>query len=321
MVNIVGNRSDNFGAYAEDISNFFAQAPQATMEAIGAFGKHTVTVLSDLAKITKSSEALKQTLNGLIDLATLINMVVTVHISKKAVEAVALFTTAVNAMKIGASIKYILHGTFLKDIDQNKLASVIAEVFFCAGRVISTGLWLIELNVMTVASASALVGQIPVFGSALLAVGSGPAMSAFFFTGIAFLLVDRLRAALKGGYASDIVEADKAREVRNKVHQSLRDPVTGARYQGNLTAAQLQAMDRSVAEKKALQQSIAWVDCVNLVTEALLIACSFAPFALHTLGFVAASTNVASTIMDKEPPSYLQAVRDTQNNVQILVRA
>lgn len=276
-------------AYTQDIIFLLENGFQVAEKEISSFGKRCVVWLQDTSKILKSPAALRFTIRGVVAIVNAIELVISVQFSNKIIQVATAIQTAVAAWKVGTTIQYFVQNNCSEDFLWTKICSVVSEVFLFMARVVVTCAWLIEQNIVPLSVFAASVGAIPAIGATLFAMGAQSVINALFLGGISFLFVDRLRAALNGGYVDATEENAKTSYLKKT---ALHNP------EGRITREKEIVF---LQERKHIQRWVAWADVVNLIAEAALLIMSFSPLMFNLLGIVACSAGVTSCVWDVEP--------------------
>src|SRR6185295_1663816 len=86
----------NTTTYAQDIGNFIVAAP-------GYLGGRLVVLLDNLAKVSKSPEALKQTVRGIIDVIQAMALAGWIFVSEKTIKLATLIQDTISAWAVAKS--------------------------------------------------------------------------------------------------------------------------------------------------------------------------------------------------------------------------
>jgi len=294
------DNAKGFGAYVEDITHFASKFYSAAAVGVGFLGDRCVIWLQGASLVLKSPASLRFTVRGVVALVNAIEQLISAQISNMVIKIATAIQTGVAAWKVGTTIQYFWNGVYDDDYKLTKICSIASECFLFVARVVVTAAWLVEQNVLSLALCANIVGSIPVIGVTLYTMGSQAFINSFFLAGLLFLFVDRVRAAINGGYVNEADEEAKVILLREKMEKEAHDNIEGPFSKNQVTEFERQ-ITLYLEEKKRILHWVAWADVVNLIAESALLIMSFSPLTFNLLGLVACSAGVTSCLWDLEP--------------------
>ncbi len=196
----------NLRAVMQDLPAIAAKGLSRTLdEAVcGAlcFWGHATTVVTGMSgvvsSVSKSPDALKNTLSSVVSLVDASKFFKPISISQGAVKVFSTVENFISVTKIVQSTDYFVNAKFLKDLDKGKPFGVVAEVCFAAARVGVVALWAAQLQLVNLGMVTNAVAKIPVFGQMILKAGMMPAIEILFIGGIVGCIIEDARVLLRG---------------------------------------------------------------------------------------------------------------------------
>ncbi len=192
----------NLRAIVQDLPHFAAQGVSKTLDGAVYFWGHVTTVVTGVAgaasSVSKSPEALRNTLSGISSLVSSSKFFKPITISTRALDALSTVENFISVSKIVQSADYFVNAKFLKDLDDGKPFAAVAEVCFAAARVGLVSVWAASLNLINLGRVSGLVGAIPVVGNMIMKVGMMPMIEIFYIGGIVGCVIEDVKVLLRG---------------------------------------------------------------------------------------------------------------------------
>jgi hypothetical protein len=135
--------------------------------------KHSSNVT---ARITRSPDALKNTISGTIALINASHLFNSIIVSKKVLDTASVIGEFIGATKIIQSLDYFCNGKYLKDVRNSKHFTVAAEACILCCRIADTLVWSAKNKLIDLGSIATKTASVTVFGRAIVVSAMTPVL-------------------------------------------------------------------------------------------------------------------------------------------------
>lgn len=202
MADVELSLSVNLRAVMQDLPALATKGLSHARDGALCFWGHVTTVVTGISgaasSVSKSPEALRNTLSGVASLVDASNFFKPINVSPAALQAFSVVEKFISVTKIVQSADYFVNAKFLKDFVKGKPFSVAAEVCFAAARIGVVSLWAAQLQLVNLGMVTSAVGTIPVFGQMILQAGMMPVIEILFIAGIIGCIIEDAKVLLRG---------------------------------------------------------------------------------------------------------------------------